>query len=176
MKGTKFYGGYPIGEIVITSSNNAPEYPGTWELVDWDFSPISTTDPTDYVTINDTNTTAIGSFIFIRSNKMITIRMRITNKVAISDTTLVFATLNKTALGLSSMFQFYTTGYTDTGNAMVEFAVTSNGEIESLDVIPKTDDGTVPAGSTIDLYFIYGCTPTQMNHSARGKYYWQRTA
>lgn len=176
MKGTKFYGGYPVGEVVITSSNTAPAYPGTWTLIDRDFKTLISTTADDFLTINETNTTSVGSFILQRSGKMISVRMRIVPKVAVSDSTLVFCTLDRAAMGMTNMYQIYTTGYSDGGNALVELAITANGEVESLDVFPKTDGGTIPAGQQIDVYFTYAANPTQMLHSACDKYYWERTA
>lgn len=167
---------FPVGSVVVTSTNNAPAYEGTWVLFDKSYKTVISTTWADYVTVNDTNTTSVGSFIFHRSDKMVSIRIRIIPKVAVSDSTLEFCTLDRTAMGMTSMYQIYTVGMSDGGNTLTEIAVTANGVIESLDVFPKTDGSTHPAGQQIDIYFNYAVNPVHMIDSHCDKFFWRRTA
>lgn len=167
---------FPVGSVVVTSTNNAPSYEGTWKLFDKSYKTVLSTTRADYVTLNDANTTAVGSFVFMRSDKMVSVRMRINPKVAVSDSTVIFCTLDRAAMGMSNMYQIYTTGFSDGGNALLELAITANGEVESLDVFPKTDGGTLPAGQQFDLYFNYAVNPSHMLDSACDRFYWRRTA
>ena len=167
---------YPVGSVVITSTNTAPAFSGTWTLINKEFSDLYVNNYNGYLTINTTNTTSVTNFIAIRTGRMISFRIVFVPKVDLTDATLEFATVNLSALGLAGSFQVYFTGYSDGSNGIAQMALTADGRLESLDVITKTSGGTFPAGNAINLVINLPVIRNNMMDSACDKFYWKRTA
>lgn len=167
---------FPVGSVVITNTNSAPSYEGEWELFDKDFKTLFTSSVADYFTLNTTNMTSVAAFVLATSGKNISIRLRFVNKVAISDTNLVFGQFDIAALGMSNAYQIYFTAQTDTGNGLLAMVLAANGNLRCDEVVTKASNGTIPAGSQIDMYFTYTASMSHMNDSACDRFYWRRTA
>lgn len=167
---------YPINSVVITATNTAPAFSGTWELIDKGFAHLYVNTATGYFTANSTNITSVTNFVAIRSPRHLFFRLVVVPKVAITDATIEFGTLNLSALGYNGSLQTYCTGYSDGGNGIAQMAITATGVVQSLDVLAKADNGTIPAGQTINISAEIPITVANMLNSACDKFYWKRTA
>lgn len=168
---------FPLGSVVMTSENNAPSFAGTWELIDKSFKAETiTTNVSDYFTLNTTNMTSVSSFVLIKSEKQIAVRLRFVTKVALSETNTNFGTFSVAALGMSAMYQFNFTAQSDNGNAQLSMVLTGEGVLRCDDVITKTSGGSLAAGSQVDMYFVYAANKNHLLDSACDRFYWKRTA
>lgn len=168
---------FPVGSVVITSTNSAPSYEGTWTQFNKDFAFESiTTNVEDYFTLNATNITSVESFVLTRSDKAITVRLRFVTKVELSETNIPFGEFSLAALGLSGMYQTNFAAASDDGNAILSMVLTGTGVLRCDDVISKTSGGSLAAGSQIDMYFTYTANQVYMLDSFCDRFYWRRTA
>lgn len=170
--------GHEIGDIVITSTNENPasRLGGTWELVDKEFIEIADNfkewfTPSSNVTLNN--------FYVVRSKHSMKVRLDFTNKVALSDTTVVFGNIDYSSLGITDIGMSYrgSIAVTDGGNGIAEMDLNySTGVLTSVDVITKTSGGQIPIDSSINYLIDINVRHYEMLDEACDKFYWKKTA
>lgn len=167
-----------IGDIVITSINENPasRLGGNWELVDKDFIEIAGNfkewfTPSSNVTLNN--------FYVVRSKHSMKVRLDFTNKVALSDTAVVFGNIDYSSLGITDIRMSYSgsIAVTDGGNGIAEMNLHySSGELSSVDVITKTSGGQIAANSSINYLIDINVRHYEMLDEACDKFYWKKIA
>lgn len=167
-----------IGDIVITSTNENPasRLGGNWELVDKDFIEIAGNfkewfTPSSNVTLNN--------FYVVRSKHSMKVRLDFTNKVALSDTAVVFGNIDYSSLGITDIGMSYSgsIAVTDGGNGIAEMNLHySSGELSSVDVITKTSGGQIAANSSINYLIDINVRHYEMLDEACDKFYWKKVA
>ena len=162
-------------EVVITSTNNAPDNTGNWVLIDKEFTPeyIYSTDTT-YITRTKLSSADIR---IRRSGHSISISVEMKANVQINDTNVVLGTLNLSAIGLKSKKgNDWVSGFTDDGNCMVMIYITesTNGtpQITASDIIP---DSYISTGKAIGFSHTFVAESiASMDDSKCNKFYWKR--
>lgn len=167
-----------IGDIVITSTNENPSsrLGGSWELVDKDFIEIAG-NFTDWFTPSSNIT--LNNFYVVRSKHSMKVRLDFTNKVALSDTAVVFGNIDYSSLGITDIRMSYSgsIAVTDGGNGIAEMNLHySSGELSSVDVITKTSGGQIAANSSINYLIDINVRHYEMLDEACDKFYWKKTA
>lgn len=167
-----FKNAHPLGSIVITSSNTAPDLPGVWELIDKEFKSEASSS-NDLFTVNPTNC-ELNSCYYTRSGHSLQIRLNFTNKVALTDTNLELGNFNLDVLGVTSLpYSLYNViGATDGGNALLTTYINYSTGI--LTYAESTND--VSANNSCYLLFDVDVTASRMIDSFCDKFYWKRTA
>lgn len=170
--------GHEIGDIIITSTNEDPSgrLGGTWELIDKEFIEIADNfkewfTPSSNVTLNN--------FYVVRSKHSMKVRLDFTNKVALSDTTVVFGNIDYSSLGITDIGMSYygSLAVTDGGNGIAVMNLHySSGGLSSVDVITKTSGGQIAANSSINYLIDINVRHYEMLDEACDKFYWKRTA
>lgn len=173
----------PVGTVVCMSSNTAPSYYGTWELIDKEFK-LAQTDKLSSITLNTTNVTSLGHAYTTWSGHTITISLEtLTTKVALADSDVQLMTLTPANFGVTrfgyaaSWFTFFSDG----GDALLSFTVSTAGVLTSKDgfkiAAGSSTAHSVPAGSLgpFQLTFQFA-NHSYMNDSYCDKFYFKRTA
>lgn len=169
-----------VGDVVVTSTHTDPaaHYGGTWELIDKEFTPTKETQRT--VTLNSTNCSDCKVYT-VHSGHDIQFWIQVTSKVAIADTALTFATLSPGDFGVTSFGDAHRiTAFSDAGNALINWYLTANGSLQSLDgwEIKSNPSQSVPA-RTFDYFMTNISIPWENMLDTGGwcnKFYWKRTA
>lgn len=165
---------YGIGSIFITGTNESPAsyLGGTWELFDKEF--ISTQSALGGFNRDTANVTS-STVYWSRSGHAINCELGVTNKVALTDATIVLGTFDKDLFGISRFNHTERiTGYSDGGNAVVEIATNTAGTVTSIDVIGKTSSAQVGIGEVIYMSFTQTIHFENMLDEACDKFYWKR--
>ena len=183
---------YPIGSIYITTEATNPGLHldenneekagllgfGSWELIGKGFKEIPESNRKDtegrYFIINTTNTTSVEVDIS-RSNSAIDMRLWFVNKVAWGDTELEVGSFNFENLGITGFPQvMHELGSSDGANCVVNFSISTDGIITSLDAFAET---SAAKASSIFLPIHFSSIPHElMLDSACDKFYWKRIA
>lgn len=166
---------YPVGSEFITSTNTNPNsfgIPGTWTLIDKEFSSVGPTN--SGFNINTTNTTSATPY-WSRSGHTLNLEIVFTNKVQINDNTVIVGNWNLETLGVTRLNHgIGTCGYTDAGNCLFMGYTNTLGEFSIVDLIP---DSYISAGKTDNKIFLsVAIHKDYMLDSACDKFYWKRTA
>ena len=165
---------YPIGSIYVSSTNTNPStfLGGTWTLIDKEFEP-ATFNGDSLFTKNSTNASGHSSYA-TRSGHTILLEIGFDSNSNINDDTKLIGTYNLSTLGIT---RFNNTidfvGFTDGGNCVVFFSVSTTGDLSTYDVIP---DSYVSKGRYIEGYVTVVLTPNYMKDEACNKFYWKRNA
>lgn len=173
---------YPVGSIYISSTNSNPSslFGGSWELINKSFAPFqdSKSDST-YISYNTTNASA-ASATFIRNGQTITLRISVTPKVDLSDTTIVLGQLNLTNLGINTFFPTSFSSFpftTDAGHGIALVTISTTGAISSVEVVPRNNDTTLDTDThTIGTAFTITCHPDNMIDSVCNEFHWKRVS
>jgi hypothetical protein len=176
---SKIDNNHPIGSVYITSTNTSPAsyLGGTWTLITKEFT---NTEVSNAVTWNATNVVSgSGAAVFLMRGNRITFRIRFTNKVAITSSTLAIGTINVSKLGITGIYYEQFLGGDDTANASVLFDINTSNGVASLRSLANIG-GTISA-STATSPTITACGELLFNQSAMvdsacDKFYWKRTA
>ena len=175
--------GPPVGDVIITSTNTNPSsnYGGTWTLIDKEFASTGETNRTSSVTLNSTNCDACNVYTW-HSGHTIEFAIQVKGKVAITDTTIHFATLTPTNFGIKSGSNFSdarrVTQFSDAGNAIITWQLMADGKLNSLDgwVLQSNPSQSVTARQW-DYFSLFMTVPyTIMDDNFCDKFYWKRTA
>ena len=169
---------FPIGGIYVSSTNENPssKFGGTWELIDKEFIEIAGNfkewfTPSSNVTLNN--------FYVVRSKHSMKVRLDFTNKVALSDTAVVFGNIDYSSLGITDIGMSYSgsVAVTDGGNGIAEMNLHySSGELSSVDVITKTSGGQIAANSSINYLIDINVRHYEMLDEACDKFYWKKVS
>lgn len=175
----EFY--YPIGTVIITSSNTNPSiyYGGTWELIDKEFKKsygnFITTEASSQMILESTNVTILQS-AFERSGHTVTIRALMQTLVDLNDGNITLFKLNLEKIGISSLgYALRVPLLSDGGNGLIMGSVNGDGTVTSTDVIMKNASGTLPIGAEPWFTFVKSIRSDYMLDEACDKFYWKRT-
>lgn len=165
-----------VGYVAITSTNSAPNYPGTWTRVGMDFQGASFEDTA--CTWNGTNTSS-GECIIVRKDKSVQIRLNWNSKIFMdNDDSKVICTIRFSSLGITAMRDIHVLGYSDGDNCVGMFSIIADANAQTVtvtkqDAIHKGGEYKGNAWEVIiDLMF----AQASMDASACDKFYWKRTA
>lgn len=163
---------YPVGSVYIMSTNSNPSgfLGGTWELIDKEFrcQYIGSYTPT----LNTTNCTTAAVEGALAGHS-IWIKFSWTNKTEINDNNNVQRfTINPNTFGIDAFYPENFCGFTDAGNSVIQYNLSSAGIISTYD---RTT--TVAAGTNISVMSRTTTTVfTHMLDSFCDKFYFKRTA
>ena len=197
--------GAPVGTVICMNTNTNPstDLGGTWELIDKEFASFHGTNSTldgctssDFFTPYATNgfsleeseytstTTPNYGCVVNRSGHTIQVTMRAkSSTLPLDEDGKYLGTFNLTPLGLSSIVdRIYLTGWSESGDGIIMLQVyhsgagsTANRLLES-DIVTKTANGTIPAGSECLITVIFHVTKDAMLDSACDKFYFKKTS
>jgi len=178
-----FLDAYPVGSVFISDTNTNPGtiYGGTWTLVDKKFKNYfyNSSTNTNITMVIPTSNISNNYFYMIRKGDTIRFRMLLVNAVAFSDTNLELGTINLGNFGVSNLtlsYKNFSCG-TDNGNGIALIDIDTNtGVVTLTDVITKTSEGTIPAGSNIWCDITVPIALSHMLDSAAGEFHFKRTA
>ena len=171
---------HPVGSVYITNTNSNPSsyLGGTWTLIKRVFE-NKTVD--NVITWSATNVVSgSGQCAFWLRDTRVTFRIRFTNKVAVSDTTLVMGTIDLSKIGMNGLYYGTYVALDDTANSGIMMDIQNvDGEIQ-LRTIDVVGGGTV-AASTLSSPQIIVQGEIMFNtgsilDSACNEFHWQRTA
>lgn len=163
-----------VGDVLITSTNTRPSYPGTWTRVSKEFANTVLTN--EGVSWNSTNTSSQSSAI-IRKGKSIQVRLDWNSKVFMDDDeTKTICTIPYSSLGLSSMYNIHPLGFSDGDNCVGMFAFTSDNNRVIVSKVDTIHKGGEYKGNTWELDINVMFSEGNMNDSYCDKFYWKRTA
>lgn len=163
---------YPVGHIVVTSTNSNPRgrYGGTWELIEKDFASSDGIGGWSH-----TSSCSSSDFDFSRSGGTLFLSGGFTAGVQWNDDTIHAGTINFSACGVSRLgADAYFVAYTDAGNSglmcEIEF------DTGRLLVVDNFGDQYISSGR----YIKWSCAipiPTGYKlDAACDRFYWKRTA
>ena len=177
---------YPVGSVVITSTNDNPSsyLCGEWELIDKEF---------EYTVISDTGVTwssanTQGSVdensrraYIIRSGHSISIRLWCENKNDLSNQSgeTQLCTIAYSTLGVTSFYQHFVMGQTHTNKNAVFIVRSGNSDPVSVSYAGLATYATqtqIDAGHELYIDFVHVAGYTNMADSACNKFYWERIA
>lgn len=164
---------YPIGSCYTTSTNTNPSsfLGGTWNLIDKGLSYLS---DTPSFTLNTTNCTE-ATVYFMRAGHTIRLRISVTNKAAVNDTTTEFLTLDLSSIGITSLnYQGYPVGRSDGGECIIEGSITSDGVFSVQDVVPAADGKTWAKETAAQFEWVTVVPISSMIDSACNYFLWKR--
>lgn len=195
----------PVGTVICMNTNTNPstDLGGTWELIDKEFtsfhgtnSTLDGSSSTDFFTPYATNgftleeseytstTTPNYGCVVNRSGHTIQVTMRAkSSTLPLDEDGKYLGTFNLTPLGLSSIVdRIYLTGWSESGNGIIMLQVYHSGagspanRLLESDIVTKTADGTIPAGSECLITVIFHVTKDAMLDSACDKFYFKKTS
>lgn len=171
---------YPIGIVCTTAVATDPSELfgfGTWTQIGKDFAEKYSGSLANFVTLNTTNcTSATGSITWLPRSLMFTLSL--TPNVAITDSTLEMFTFDLAKLGITKFADNrYLSQFSDAGNAVVSFRVTTAGVFSTYDVIVRgSSTASLATGYTLTLQFQLPVYWTGKLDAMCDKFYWKRTA
>lgn len=166
---------HPVGSHITTNSNTPPSI-GTWTLKDKYLTPTTVTSFTP--TLNATNCTTAACHGAYQDH-YIEILFTLTNKVALTDSTLELFTINPNQFGVSNfVYDRNITHFTDGGNALIAFSMSANGVVSTTDVIVRGSSTASLAASTSISKVRIGFEVPSANCLAANcdRFVWLRTA
>ena len=163
---------YPVGSVYIMSTNSNPSgfLGGTWELIDkeFKFKYINSYTPT----LNTTNCTT-AAVEGLLSGHSIWIKFQWTNKTVVNDNNDVQRfTINPNTFGVDAFYAENFPSYTDAGNAIIQYNLSTTGIISTYDTTTSVSAGTSISITTKTFTTAY----THMLDSFCDKFYFKRTA
>lgn len=172
---------YPIGTIIIKSSNTNPSftYGGTWELIDKEFKNFSNTySSTNISNIATSSNATVTQAVLQRTGHTIVLRIGFETKVELNDNDINLFTLNLSELGIVD-FRFgayFITIPTDNKDGIIMGSFEFNGVVKSSDVVMKGTATVMPSGANASLFIERNVHSAVMLDSACDKFYWKRIA
>ena len=180
--GEKYYPlpSWPIGTVIITSSNTNPSvyYGGTWELIDKEFKNFSNTySSTEVSKIATSENATVTQVVVQRVGHTIVLRVGFETKIELNDNDINLFTLNLSELGVVD-FRFgayFITIPVDNKDGIIIGSLESNGVVLSSDVIMKGNATVMPSGANASLFIERNVHSAVMLDEACDKFYWKRT-
>lgn len=169
---------FPVGTVLIMSSNSAPDLTGTWTLVDKMYSHLHTSTLSNIFTRNTSNTSSASGLLY-RDGKSIHIRLSVTVSKAISETDVALGTLALANMGVqsgSNFYQQYIIGHSDAANGIALAYFTNAGALSTYDCVTKTSGGSIASGTALYFEFTFIVPDIAMIDTACDKFYFERTA
>lgn len=160
---------YPVGSIYITSTNQAPELSGAWELFDKEFSSTSSINGGFNVSSSATD----NGCSYSRAGHSINIVLNLSGNTDIDDVAVVLGNFDFNELGITRFnHTFRPLAHTDSGNAAVGLYINySSGELQTLDIYGEE---SIAAGSTFYTLISIIVSKDYMLDEACDKFYWKR--
>lgn len=174
----EFY--YPIGTVIITSSNTNPSvyYGGTWELIDKEFRTFSKNYTGNEISDIATSTNSTVNQVLVqRMGHTIILRIGFETKVELNDNDVNLLVLNLTELGVVNLRfgAYFITIPVDNKDGIIIGSLESNGVVLSSDVIMKGNATVMPSGANTSFYYEREMPYSVMLDSVCDKFYWKRT-
>lgn len=171
----------PVNSVVITSTNTAPSYPGTWTLIDKEFKDrgLWSRTPSDSDNIVYWLTDAIAedneTASIVWHDHCILVRLNWDSYMLESDATRQICRIPLSSLGVTTMTFSTDVDYHDVMRALGFFHITTRGNyayVEIVDWIHEASQGNGTWHAEFDVPIPH----QQMLDSACDKFYWRRTA
>ena len=170
---------YGIGDILITSTNTDPSkrYGGSWELVNKEFAEANFAFTEEHCTLNTDLVSAISGTL-IRTGHTIRLLGNWTTAATIGDDSNLLWTFHLDDMGVNQFgFVNRFSHFSDGGQVAIEYYSTSNGELQSRDIMRRgSDTADLPAGVGVSFQFVWHVFSDFMLDDACDKFYWKRTA
>ena len=164
---------YPVNSVYISSTNTNPStfLGGSWELIDKEFSP-TTSSNTGFTASSDITTNSIK---WSRSGHSLDFEFTFTSSAALTDEATTLGTLDYSVMGVERLnHTLRVVGSSDGANSMfILYINPTTGEVQSIDSIGET---TVAAGNSCYAFFSMNINPDFMLDSACNKFYWKRVS
>lgn len=164
---------YPVNSVYISSTNTNPatSLGGTWELIDKEFSP-TTSSNTGFNASSDITTNSVR---WSRSGHSLDFEFTFTSSAALTDEVIILGTLDYSVMGVERLnHTLRVVGSSDGANSLfILYINATTGEVQSVDSIGET---TVAAGNSCYAFFSMNINPDFMLDSACNKFYWKRVS
>lgn len=165
-----------IGDIRITSTNVAPNEPGTWTLIDQEFTPTYGTNNSGSTYFTKNSVVSSFELSWIRSGHILTMRIGINyNPNSYGDNAQTLGTIHWNAFGIKNLAYSITNHLvgSDAGNGAVTWSINySSGLVEHTDIL----DSPATTAQSWYLQVEFHIPSSLMLESACNKFYWKRTA
>ena len=167
---------HPVNSCITMATNTNPSSTlgGSWTLIDKKFSPSATT-----VTATLINASA-ATVYYIRSGNSLRLRIAVTNKAAINDTTTDLISWKWADMGIAGVHVSpYLVGYSDGGECIIEAAISSTdgvGTLQTLDIVPVADGNTWAASNSARFDICMPIGQGNMLDAACNQFIFKRTA
>ena len=170
---------YPIGSIYMSNSSVSPEAQlgGEWELIDKEFAPYYGTITSDIWTSSNAALNGTYNNFFLNGHTIV-IRLNLKNNVALTDNNVNLGTLSPAAFGVTSFYytQFGKSTMSDGGNSMIYYRFTTEGNIQTDDIINADDSHTMATGNNFYINEVLSVPFNYMDNDFCNKFYWERIA
>ena len=164
---------YPVNSVYISSTNTNPatSLGGTWELIDKEFSP-TTSSNTGFTASSDITTNSVR---WSRSGHSLDFEFTFTSSAALTDEATTLGTLDYSVMGVERLnHTLRVVGGSDGANSLfILYINATTGEVQSVDSI---GEATVAAGNSCYAFFSMNINPDFMLDSACNKFYWKRVS
>lgn len=162
---------YPVNSVYISSTNTNPatSLGGTWELIDKEFTP-TTSSNTGFNASSDITTNSVR---WSRSGHSLDFEFTFTSSAALTDEVIILGTLDYSVMGVERLnHTLRVVGSSDGANSLfILYINATTGEVQSVDSI---GEATVAAGNSCYAFFSMNIHPDFMLDSACNKFYWKR--
>lgn len=171
----------PVSSVVLTSTNTAPSYPGTWTLIDKEFKDraLWNKTPSDSDNIVYWLTDAIAedneSASVVWHNHSILVRLSWDSYLQESDATRQICRIPLTSLGVTYMTFSTDVDYHDVMRALGFFHITNSGNYAYVEIVDWIREASAGNG-TWHAEFDVPIPHQWMLDSFCDKFYWERTA
>lgn len=166
---------YPVGTIITTSTNQNPSNTlgGTWQLIDKEFSNL--TSGRRGFNRNENNVATENPLFVSRSGHTLNFELTFNSAVDIDDSTISLGNIDFEEIGITRInHTLRVVGASDGGNATIIFEVNATtGEIKTTDVIGVN---SIPSGNSCYFYASTSVVVDYMLDNACSKFYWKRTS
>lgn len=164
---------YPVNSVYISSTNTNPStfLGGSWELIDKEFTP-TTSSNTGFNASSDITTNSVR---WSRSGHSLDFEFTFTSSAALTDEVIILGTLDYSVMGVERLnHTLRVVGSSDGANSLfILYINATTGEVQSVDSI---GEATVAAGNSCYAFFSMNINPDFMLDSACNKFYWKRVS
>lgn len=161
-------GMFPVGATYTTGTNEAPDLPGTWELVSKKFK-----NQTIETGIFTPSNCTVRNQTAVFTDDSVWIRLGLTTTKAISSST-ELGTVTIENIGLSSPYTTYHVGWTGKGVLRLESA--TSGKLTCYGVVLEGTATSLESGVQFYINWEYKGTKTNKLDAFCDRFIWQRTA
>lgn len=170
---------HPIGSVLVTSTNENPavHLGGEWECFDKGLAWKAYDSEKQNLFWTPSSNTKVSYVYAAIHDHTAMFRFNITNNIPAGDDNITWGNVDFSKLGFSELSYsgIFMPGSSDGGEAIpISRLDYLTGELTTVDVNPKKDGETLPAGSQFYVHFTLPIATAAMDDNACDRFYWKR--